>query len=86
MNITDRTGQSLVIAAVGALMITYVLIGGMRGTTYVQIIKAILLIGGALVMTVWVLAKYGMNFSDLLGAGAEKGAPLEPGGSTASRT
>jgi hypothetical protein len=79
MNINDRAGQSLVIAAVGALMITYVLIGGMRGTTYVQIIKAILLIGGAVLMTVWVLAKYGMNFSDLLGAGAEKGAALEPG-------
>ena len=68
MNINDRAGQSLVIAAVGALMIAYVLIGGMKGTTYVQIIKAILLIGGALVMTVWVLAKYGFNFSELLGA------------------
>ena len=78
MNIDDRAGQSLVIAAVGALMITYVLIGGMRGTTYVQIIKAVLLIAGALLMTVWVLAEYGMNFSDLIGAGAEAGASLEP--------
>ena len=33
MNIDDRAGQSLVIAAVGALMIAYVLIGGMKGTT-----------------------------------------------------
>lgn len=79
MNINDRTGQSFVIAGVGALMIVYVLIGGMKGTTYVQIIKAILLIGGALVMTVWVLALFGMNFSSLLGAGAEAGAALEPG-------
>ena len=81
MNITDRGGQSLVIAAVGALMIAYVLIGGMKGTTYVQIIKAILLIGGALVMTVWVLAKYGFNFSDLLGAARQAGGrgALEPG-------
>ena len=79
MNINDRFGQSLVIAAVGALMIAYVLIGGMKGTTYVQIIKAVLLIAGAALMTVWVLAKYGMNFSDLLGDGAAAGALLEPG-------
>ena len=79
MNITGRFEQSIVIAVVGALMIAYVLIGGMKGTTYVQIIKAILLISGAGIMTFWVLANYGMNFSDLLGAGAAAGAPLEPG-------
>jgi len=79
LNINDRAGQSLVIAAVGALMITYVLIGGMKGTTYVQIIKAVLLIAGAAVMTVWVLVLYGMNFSELLGEGAAAGASLEPG-------
>ncbi|MBK8731832.1 MAG: cation acetate symporter, partial [Actinomycetales bacterium] len=38
LGITDRTGQSIVIAVVGALMIIYVLIGGMKGTTWVQII------------------------------------------------
>ena len=79
LNIHDSFGQALVIAAVGALMILYVLVGGMKGTTYVQIIKAILLIGAALLMTVWVLAQYGMNFSDLLGDGASAGAALEPG-------
>jgi len=79
MNITNRTGQSLVIVAVGALMIVYVLIGGMKGTTYVQIIKAVLLIGGTLLMTVWVLSKFGINLSTLLGAGADAGAQLEPG-------
>jgi len=79
LNINDEFGQAIVIAAVGALMIVYVLVGGMKGTTYVQIIKAILLIGAALLMTVWVLAQYGMNFSDLLGDGAAAGAALEPG-------
>jgi cation/acetate symporter len=34
----------------------------------VQIIKAVLLIGGAALMTVWVLAKFGLNFSEMLGA------------------
>ncbi|GAA2090344.1 cation acetate symporter [Aeromicrobium tamlense] len=79
LNINDSFGQALVIAGVGALMIVYVLVGGMKGTTYVQIIKAILLIGAALLMTVWVLAQYGFNFSDLLGDGAAAGAALEPG-------
>ncbi|MCI3925801.1 cation acetate symporter [Paenibacillus sp. TRM 82003] len=68
LGIDSRAGQNLVIAVVGALMILYVLIGGMKGTTWVQIIKACLLVAGAAVMTVWVLARYGFNLSDLLGA------------------
>ena len=39
-----RVGQSIIIAVVGVLMIVYVLVGGMKGTTWVQIIKAVLLI------------------------------------------
>ena len=73
LGVTNRGGQSLVIAVVGALMITYVLVGGMRGTTWVQIIKAVLLIGGAGIMTIWVLAKYGFNLSSLLGAAVDSG-------------
>jgi len=79
LNINGRGGQSLIIAVVGVLMIAYVLIGGMKGTTYVQIIKAVLLISGAALMTVWVLAKFGFNLSTLLGDGAAAGAALEPG-------
>jgi cation/acetate symporter len=71
LGIDDRVGQSLVIAVVGILMIIYVLIGGMKGTTWVQIIKAFLLITGAFIMTVWVLALHGFNFSTLLGAAIE---------------
>ncbi|MET1036200.1 MAG: cation acetate symporter [Arthrobacter sp.] len=82
LGIDDRIGQSVVITVVGALMIMYVLIGGMKGTTWVQIIKAGLLITGAGVMTIWVLALYGFNLSALLGdavatAGTE--AILNPG-------
>jgi cation/acetate symporter len=71
LGITGKGGQALVIAVVGALMIAYVLIGGMKGTTWVQIIKAVLLIIGAGVMTIWVLAKYGFNLSALLGAAVD---------------
>ena len=81
LGIDDRVGQSVVVAVVGAIMILYVLVGGMKGTTWVQIIKATLLIAGAFVMTVWVLAIYGFNLSSLLGAAAERGgeAVLDPG-------
>ena len=68
LNVKGDLGQALVIAVVGVLMIVYVLIGGMKGTTWVQIIKAALLIGGAALMTVMVLAKFGLNFSEILGA------------------
>ncbi|WP_432486638.1 solute symporter family protein [Kineococcus sp. SYSU DK018] len=68
LGIESRAGQNVVIAVVGSLMVLYVLVGGMKGTTWVQIIKACLLVAGAAVMTVWVLARYGFNLSDLLGA------------------
>lgn len=82
LDVDDQLGQALVITVVGALMILYVLIGGMKGTTWVQIIKAVLLIAGAGVMTVWVLAINGFNFSTLLdSAVAVAGNPeiLNPG-------
>jgi len=82
LGIDSKAGQSLVIVIVGALMILYVLVGGMKGTTWVQIIKACLLIAGALIMTVWTLAMFGFNFSELLGKAAEvAGNPeiLNPG-------
>lgn len=82
LGISDTLGQSLVITVVGALMILYVLVGGMKGTTWVQIIKAVLLIAGAGVMTVWVLAINGFDFSALLDqavAVAENPAILDPG-------
>jgi cation/acetate symporter len=81
LGITGKTGQALVIAVVGLIMVTYVVIGGMRGTTWVQIIKATLLIIGAFVMTAWVLGKYGFNLSGLLGDAVTKAKSpvLDPG-------
>ena len=73
LDVTSPGGQALVIAVVGVIMIAYVLIGGMRGTTWVQIIKAALLLLGGAVMAVWVLATYGFNFSALLGDAVAKG-------------
>ncbi|WP_280274222.1 solute symporter family protein [Nocardia wallacei] len=66
LDISSKTGQSIVIAVVGVLMIVYVLVGGMKGTTWVQIIKAVLLIAGAALMTVMVLGKFGFDVSEIL--------------------
>jgi len=84
LGIDGVAGQALVIAVVGALMILYVLVGGMKGTTWVQIIKAILLIAGAGLMTIWVLARFGFDLSAVLqgaiDAAGEGGETLvEPG-------
>jgi cation/acetate symporter len=68
LDVKSHSGQSIVIAVVGVLMIVYVLVGGMKGTTWVQIIKAVLLITGAALMTIMVLAKFGFNFSEILGS------------------
>ncbi|HEU5144117.1 MAG TPA: cation acetate symporter, partial [Dermatophilaceae bacterium] len=74
-------GQRAVIVVVGVLMLFYVIYGGMKGTTWVQMIKAVLLILGAGIMTLWVLAKFGLNLSTLLGE-ANAAAPKNPDGST----
>ena len=67
LGITSTAAQYVVVAVVGLLMIFYVLVGGMKGTTWVQIVKAVLLIIGAAAMTVWVLVLYGFNVSAILG-------------------
>ncbi len=71
LGISSVWGQNLIIALVGLLMVGYVLIGGMKGTTWVQMIKAVLLILGAGIMTIWVLAMVGFNMSELLGKAME---------------
>ncbi|MEU7314667.1 cation acetate symporter [Streptomyces sp. NPDC007083] len=83
LGITGEAGKNLIVVFVGIVMILYVTVGGMKGTTWVQMIKACLLIGGTVVITVLVFHKFNYNLSALLGAAAEnsgKGASfLEPG-------
>jgi cation/acetate symporter len=77
---TNTLGQGAVIALVGILMIIYVLVGGMRGTTWVQIIKAALLLTGTAVITIWVLALFGFSLSALLGQAVAANPVLETAG------
>ncbi len=67
---------------IGALMITYVLFGGMLATTWVQIIKAVLLLSGATIMTIWTLALFGFSPEALFKAVKESAGAkwLQPGG------
>ncbi len=51
----------IAVVLVGVLMIVYVLFGGMTATTWVQIIKACLLLGGASFMAFMVLLHYGFS-------------------------
>ncbi|HXX93888.1 MAG TPA: cation acetate symporter, partial [Planctomycetota bacterium] len=68
------------IMGVGTLMMVYVLFGGMKATTWVQIIKAVLLIGGATILVVMILAKVGFSPGELFRRAGEinKGALLVP--------
>lgn len=71
------------IVGVGALMIVYVTVGGMRATTWIQIVKAFLLIAGSVLLTVLVLVRFHGDLADLMrtaarGSGAGQ-RYLEPG-------
>jgi cation/acetate symporter len=54
------------VIAVGVLMITYVLFGGMRATTWVQIIKAILLLSACFLLVVLAWAPFGFSLNGFL--------------------
>src|SRR3954469_8841765 len=74
---------SLAVILTGAFMVSYIVLGGMLATSWVQIIKAVMLMTAAVVMTIWVLAKVSWNpidlFRDARGQSAEGEAYLKPG-------
>ncbi len=61
----------MAVVIVGALMMVYVLFGGMTATTWVQIIKAVLLLGGVTFMAFMVMSNYGFSFEALFAAGVK---------------
>ena len=62
---------AVAVVIVGTLMMLYVLFGGMRATTWVQIIKAVLLLGGATFMAGMVLARFGFSLEALFARAVE---------------
>ena len=76
-------GLSYEVAVVitGGVMLLYVLFGGMIATTWVQIVKAVLLLGGAFLLALMVLLRFSLNPLALFAAAAERygEAVLAPG-------
>ena len=73
------------VAGVGVLMVAYVVFGGMLATTWVQIVKAILLIAGTILLSVLVLGHFDFSFAAFFDAithvksGGKEVNFLEPG-------
>ncbi|RCW72652.1 cation acetate symporter [Pseudorhodoferax soli] len=61
----------MAVVIVGVLMMVYVLFGGMTATTWVQIIKACLLLSGVTFMAIMVLAQFGFSFEALFARSVE---------------
>src|SRR3954454_24181867 len=57
LGLSGDTAKIAAIVGVGVLMVIYVTVGGMIGTTWVQIVKAVLLMGGATILSLVVLGK-----------------------------
>src|SRR5574343_426929 len=73
----------MAVVIVGVLMMIYVLFGGMTATTWVQIIKAVMLLSGVTFMAVMVLAQFGFSPEALFAKGvAVKTAIAESSGKT----
>jgi len=72
---------TLSIILIGILMILYVVFGGMLATTWVQIVKAVLLMSGTILLSLLVLGKYGFNLSEMFHQVAQTlgTSYLEPG-------
>jgi len=70
------------VAIVGTLMISYVLFGGMIATTWVQIIKACLLLGGATLLVIMTLYHFNFSYGELFSQAQNLYGSkfLEPGG------
>ncbi|AKN72391.1 acetate permease [Streptomyces sp. PBH53] len=69
---TSGAAQAWTVVGVGALMVIYVSLGGMRATTWIQIVKAVLLLGGTVVLTVLLLLRFHGDVDRLLLTAAER--------------
>lgn len=72
---------TMAILIIGVLMVLYVVFGGMLATTWVQIVKAVLLMGGTIVISFLVLMNFHFSVGEMFQAVVDKYGPsyLEPG-------
>ncbi|MBY4829240.1 cation/acetate symporter ActP [Burkholderia dolosa] len=75
---------TIAVAVVGVLMVVYVFFGGMLATTWIQIVKAVLLLAGAAFMAIMVLGRFGFSIDALFAQAArvhpKHAAIMRPGG------
>ncbi|MDE0124430.1 MAG: sodium/solute symporter [Bryobacterales bacterium] len=76
-------GYTTAVTGVGILMIVYVVFGGMLATTWVQIVKAVLLMGGTILLSILVLAHFGFDLGALFDATGQ--VTVQEGGSEVTR-
>ncbi|MGR8007794.1 solute symporter family protein [Streptomyces hypolithicus] len=69
---SSEAARTWTVIGVGALMVIYVSLGGMRATTWIQIVKAVLLMAGTVALTVLVLVRFHGDFNQLLLKAAER--------------
>ncbi|WP_330337384.1 solute symporter family protein [Streptomyces sp. NBC_00557] len=69
---TGGAAQAWAVIGVGALMVIYVSLGGMRATTWIQIVKAVLLLSGTILLTVLVLVRFHGDVGRLLLTAADR--------------
>ncbi|GHD88762.1 solute symporter family protein [Streptomyces naganishii] len=69
---TGEAAQAWTVIGVGALMVIYVSLGGMRATTWIQIVKAVLLLGGTVVLTALVMIRFHGDLDRLLLTAADR--------------
>ncbi|MFE0652392.1 cation acetate symporter [Streptomyces sp. NPDC059534] len=69
---TGEAARSWTVIGVGALMVVYVSLGGMRATTWIQIVKAVLLMAGTVALTVLVLVRFHGDVNSLLSTAARR--------------
>ncbi|MGW1160859.1 solute symporter family protein [Streptomyces sp. NPDC002519] len=69
---TSAATRAWTVIVVGALMVIYVSLGGMRATTWIQIVKAVLLLGGTVALTALVLVRFHGDVDALLRSAAER--------------
>ncbi len=76
----------IAVVFVGIVMISYILFGGMLATTWVQIIKAVLLLGGATIVVILSLYTYNFDIGSLFGEVSKRygDAAFLPGGLVAN--
>lgn len=73
------------IVIVGVLMIIYVVFGGMIATTWVQIVKAVLLMGATLLLSILVMARFDFSFIRFFEAIASVSGSYQENGTTVTR-